>query len=187
MKYHIGDIFQLRNKLIQKGEKVILTVPTNVGWKKDGSNVQGAGIAKQLKENFKNKNYALEYGLICHYYHEIDQYEDKSMCYAVISDDLQILFFATKPLNEEKPYLSWQQNSTIEQIKASMKEFKSFIDYQEELILFPLVGSGNGGLDKNMIQEYLIKELKDYNNIILCDLNLSKDMLELYSIEKLEI
>lgn len=35
MKYHIGDIFQLRNKLIQKGEKVILTVPTNVGWKKD--------------------------------------------------------------------------------------------------------------------------------------------------------
>lgn len=38
MKYHVGDIFQLRNKLIQKGEKVILTVPTNVGWKKDGVN-----------------------------------------------------------------------------------------------------------------------------------------------------
>ena len=188
MKYHIGDIFQLRNKLIQKGEKVILTVPTNIGWKKDGSNTQGAGIAKQLRENFKDKNYALEYGLICHYYHEIDQLKDKSMSYCHTSKDEQILFFATKPLNEEKPYLSWQQNSTMEQIKASMKEFESVIEEPlDQLILFPLVGSGNGGLDKNMIQEYLIKELKNYYNIILCDLNLNKDMLELYNIEKLEI
>lgn len=187
MKYHIGDIFELRNKLIQKGEEVILTVPTNVGWKKDGVNPQGAGIAKQLKENFKDQNYALEYGLICHYYHKIDQLKDKSMSYCHTSKDEQILFFATKPLNKEKPYLSWQQNSTMEQIKASMKEFKSFIDYQEEIILFSLVGSGNGGLDKNMIQEYLIKELKNYNNIILCDLYLNKDMLELYNIKKLEI
>lgn len=188
MKYHIGDIFELRKKLIEKSEEVILTIPTNVGWKKDKSNPQGAGVALQLKENFKDKDYALEYGLICHYYHELDQFKDKSMSYCHTSKDEQILFFATKPLNEEKPYLSWQQNSTMEQIKASMSElFCTIIIYQDKLILFPLVGSGNGGLNKDMIQEYLIKELKNYNNIILCDLTLNKDMLELYNIEKLEI
>jgi len=188
MKYHIGNIFELKNKLIKKNKSISLVVPTNVGWKKDGHNVQGAGIAKQLKENFRDKDYALEYGLLCKYYSSEDQYQDKSFCYSIMSKDLNICFFATKPLNEKQPWLSWKQNSTIEQIKESIKEFKTLIEFYDEMIfLIPLVGSGNGGLNKDMIQEYLIKELKDYQNIILCDFDLNKNMLELNNIQKMEM
>ena len=49
-----GDIWNVEPK------DAWIVVPTNVGWKRDGSNVMGAGLAKQARLKFKQLPY--DYG-----------------------------------------------------------------------------------------------------------------------------
>lgn len=165
MKIINGDIWEIHEKLINKEtEKVIFVVPTNLGWKKDGSNVMGRGLAKQVKEKFSY--IPIIYGSFC-FQLEKGVYDNSiSFIEAGQEDEFLFLMFPTKPLNKDFPHLSWKQNSTLETIENSCKDFIKKYD-KNTIYLFPMVGCGNGQLKESEVIPILEKYFSNKDNIIL--------------------
>ena len=70
-----------------------IVITTNIGWKKDGCNPMGAGIAKQAAEMFPDL--PRWYGEKCKKY--------RSDTAVAVYDEAKFFLFPTKPLNEEQP------------------------------------------------------------------------------------
>lgn len=121
-----------------------IVIPTNVGWKKDGANVMGRGIAQQAARYFPSLPNI--YGEHCRIHGE--------KLYYISSMGAQLICFPTKPL-ADIPWLSWRGPATLEQIEISLKQLAE----ETEPVAIPLVGCGNGGLDPSkvvpLIEKYL--------------------------------
>lgn len=121
-----------------------LCITTNYGWKKDFSNVMGRGIAREASQRFKNLS--LIYGKHCRNYYETT----KSKIIPIVAySNLNLIMFATKALKEDNPHLSWQQNSSLIQIKHSAITLKAWIIENEidSKVYLPRPGCSNGKLD----------------------------------------
>jgi len=76
-----------------------VVIPTNIGWKSNGENVMGTGLAQQAAERFSEL--PKMYGKWC---------KEKGDS-IFVNDRLRVICAPTKLLNEEQPHLSWQKPS----------------------------------------------------------------------------
>lgn len=141
------------------GEGSYMIVPTNLGWKKDNSNVMGAGIALQAKQKFPDL--PLAYGTFC----RSSRGEEGLMVFK------RMIMFPTKSLNISQPYLSWQAKSSLKEIENSCFKLLELFAENEEIFesktYLPLVGCGNGELDEKDVMPILEEYFGKLNNIYL--------------------
>lgn len=112
----------------------------------------GAGLAKQFKEKFP--------GLAENYWN----YCRKGMIKPgilhlyTINSDLRVLNFPTKN--------HWKDPSKMEYVELGLNKFiDSYNNKNIKSVAFPLLGAGLGGLDKNLIQNYMIERLNPLEGI----------------------
>ena len=129
-----------------------IVIPTNIGWTKEGKNVMGAGLAAQAAQRFPKLAYF--YGQYCKKYGS----ETEVIPWAGTN---QLILFPVKPLNVEKPWLSWQQPASLDLIRKSAEELEDLATSGviEGLTAVPLVGCGNGKLSEKDVLPILREEL----------------------------
>jgi hypothetical protein len=143
MRWVKGDIW-----IYHKLGKIIV-IPTNAGWKSDGSNVMGRGLAKQASEKFPELPF--RYGDCCKRL-EPHQY----------FKDCHLILIPSKKLNEQQPYLSWQHESDKDTIITSLAWLQIHVkEFEGDKIYVPILGAGNGGMQKGLIKEIMDKYLTD--------------------------
>ncbi len=131
-------------------------VPTNVGWRADGCNVMGRGVARQATERYPEL--AEWYGGQCRKMHR----DGETLLAYFKPGDLVML--PVKPLDKIQPHLSWRGGADLELVKRSIAQLTK--TYFMRDVVIPLVGCGNGGLDPASV----IPVLKEYmysDNFIL--------------------
>lgn len=149
MREQIGNIWTWH----QEGRWIVIT--TNIGWKKDGSNPMGAGIAKQAAERFEGL--PEWYGKKCRKYRENTAVQ--------VYRDGRLILFPTKALDIDRPWMSWKQDSSLDLIRRSTKQLSAMIDILDDEIFgdigVPLVGCQNGNLRRKDVIPILQKYLDD--------------------------
>ena len=139
MKQTTGDLFSFSttHKLV---------IPTNIGWNRQGIGIMGRGVALQAAE--RNPGFAEWWGKQCQVY----------LFLTPVLEYNNYVSFPTKPLNEKQPWLSWQNDSTLELVERSTKLLKQCVRGN---VALPLVGCGNGGLSQKDVIPLLKKHLTD--------------------------
>ena len=136
------------------GRPVIIT--TNIGWKKDGSNPMGAGIARTAAGKYPEL--PEWYGRRCKKYGE-----DTAVCYFKPG---KFFLFPTKPLHEN-PWLSWSNDSCLSLIRRSSIQLVKLVDILTDRGRFfgeiglPLPGCGNGNLRPRSVLPIIRQYLDD--------------------------
>ncbi len=132
MQEEEGDIWRWRNE----PHNCEIVIPTNIGWRSDGSNVMGAGLAKQAVKLY-GKEITEWYGEIC------------QACGpgtpVVVHPDHPLVFFPVKPLNYDEPHLSWRSDANLHLIERSAKQLAAL---RLGPFAIPMVGCGNGKLSE---------------------------------------
>ncbi|MCK9428789.1 MAG: hypothetical protein M0R17_02110 [Candidatus Omnitrophica bacterium] len=123
-----------------------IVIPTNEGWKHDGSNVMGAGLAKEAREVYTELPKI--YGRDC-----------QLLTSRVYYPDYRLILVPSKPLNVKSPHLSWQGNANINTVTKSLKWLQDISESLPEKVYVPLIGAGNGQLDPELIKELMDKIL----------------------------
>lgn len=138
-------------------EKRWVVIPTNIGWKKDGSNPMGAGIAAVAAAMYEEL--AGWYGARCKKYGR-----DTAVCPFY---DGHLILFPTKPLvSLRQPQISWQHPATLELVARSVTQLQKLgeILTERKVILgeigLPLVGCGAGKLQRADVVP-ILKRLDD--------------------------
>lgn len=147
MNFEFGDLWDYYDR----GWSIVVT--TNIGWKKDGTNVMGAGVARQAADRFSHLPRL--YGDYC-----IRKRTDTTTIYY---PKLRLFMLPTKRLNLEQPWLSWQANSSYSLIAISLTSLRKLILRQPPMFRVALgyPGCGNGGLEKTEVAPLLDKYLGD--------------------------
>lgn len=141
-----------------------IVIPTNMGFKKNGENVCGRGIAYQCK--LKYPNLPVWYGKVL-----IKRLQNNDNRNLVIENTNNLILFPTKKLDVANPHLSWKQSSDLETIEKSCIELKAFSEKNKQNIYLPLVGCGNGNLDKADVMPIIDKYFSDSDNVFLVENN----------------
>ncbi len=137
-------------------EKRWAVVPTNIGWKKDGANPMGAGVALAAADVYPDL--AAWYGARCQKYGA-----DTAVCPYYYGN---LILFPTKPLNRAQPWASWRDQSDLDLIARSVTQLQKLgeilhgrkVCFGE--IALPLVGCGAGGLSRSDVVP-ILKRLDD--------------------------
>lgn len=154
------------------GDDYYKVVPTNLGWRKDGANVMGAGVAKQATERYPEL--AAKYGGICR---AIEAGCSPTVA-GKVSDEWKggliaryqdLILLPVKPLNEEKPWLSWQQEARLDLVTESVRELAIWDDagFLDRHTVLPMVGCGNGKLPPTKVLPILFHFLGERENFTL--------------------
>lgn len=134
-----------------------IVITTNIGWKKNGANPMGAGIAGHAADMFPEL--PGWYGARCKKYGA-----NTAVC---LYEPARFILFPTKPLNPLMPWLSWRNTSSIELIRRSAVQLQKLgeIMYERDLtkdeIALPLVGCENGRLYRRDVVPVLHENLDD--------------------------
>ena len=90
-----------------------------------------------------------------------------------------MILFPTKPLNEQKPGMSWKNKSSLDLIRQSAQELNELVLPDKEIsdnwakplqtnhVLIPAVGCGNGFLEEDHVVPVLKDELDDRFTLFL--------------------
>ena len=125
----IGDIFVVEPK------DGWIVIPTNVGWREDGRNVMGAGLAKLASARYRSL--PLDYGRWC------QTYEDE----IYVDSDNKIICAPSKALVRSQPWASWKGKSDRATIRNSFVQLKNWVgSHTDDVVKLPLFGAGCGGL-----------------------------------------
>lgn len=138
----LGDIWKHRRA------RDWIVVSTNVGWRRDGTNVMGRGIAAQAARKFPDL--PAWYGAEC---------RKRGSATPTIAHPLyRLILFPVKPLNPVAPHLSWKGSATLARIQTSLDQLLELVPLLPHTgrVLIPAVGCGNGGLDPPSIVSLLI-------------------------------
>jgi len=149
MRTSSADIWDFYNK----GGWIVIT--TNIGWKEDGHNPMGAGIAKAAAAIAPDL--PKWYGSLC------QRYKESTAVVPYIP--ARMILFPTKPLNKTQPWLSWNGDSDLKLIEKSTRQLQELITIlrSRELLIseigLPMPGCNNGHKDPvdvlPILQEYL--------------------------------
>lgn len=156
----------------KENDNTILILPCNKGNKKDGTNVMGRGLAKDVATLLPFVPKLLgEYILS-----ELEYSESKQLDYcdntitSKIHYPTKLFFFFTKARNLDQPYLSWKHQSDLKTIESSLlylqKELMCSFNNKYTFLL-PKVGCGNGGLNYEDVKPLLLEYLSDFDNVML--------------------
>lgn len=144
----VGDIWSYGNKI-----GTALVIPVNIGWKKDGSNSMGQGLAAQVAKRYPNL--PLAYGEYC------QQWQEKTPPVRISIARMTLILFPTKAFNAKAPQMSWRAHASIDLIRAGLEKLATFPQSESDLkeIIVPYLGCGEGGLSisavRPIIEEYL--------------------------------
>ena len=134
-----------------------IIIATNIGWKKDGTNPMGAGIAKAASDKYPDL--AAWYGAKCQKFRE----EIGVLPYR----KGRLFLFPTKPLANQH-WMSWTNNADLDLIRRSAKQLAIWADIFKakgspiiKTIGVPAVGCGNGNLRRKQVVPILRKYLDD--------------------------
>jgi hypothetical protein len=133
-----------------------IVIPTNIGWKANGHNVMGAGLAKDAAKRFPDLTQ--RYGALCKL-HGLNTP-------VLFMEDLALVLFPTKPLNLDAPNMSWQGSSDIHRVEQSLRELVDLQPSMNRPVYIPLVGCGNGRLRESAVLPLMEKYLQS-NSFIL--------------------
>lgn len=134
-----------------------IVITTNIGWKRDGSNPMGAGIAAQASSTFPEL--PMWYGKRCQKY--------KASTAVCLYRPANLILFPTKALDIVKPWMSWQADSDINLIVRSAIQLQKLVDILKERkelfsqVGLPLVGCENGNLSAKQVLPILNRYLDD--------------------------
>lgn len=141
-----GDIWEVVKQSTTVRAKTVIVVPTNVGWKSNGDNVMGAGIAKDAAKF--DPDFPRAYGRWC------QLYCDRIFVHYSDPHGLHLCAAPSKPLNSATPHLSWQSSATYEQVVKSLGQLVNEARVRSHLDWYmPLLGVGNGRLDFNDVMK----------------------------------
>lgn len=123
-------------------EGSIIVIPTNAGWKNNGENVMGRGLAKDAAKLFPTL--PLLYGTCCklHYPYSYFQIE-------------RLICVPSKRLDEENPHLSWRQSADLDTITKSLNWLKKNAYLFPERVYTPPLGTGNGELKMEVVVDLM--------------------------------
>lgn len=145
----------------QEGRWVVVT--TNIGWKKDGTNPMGAGVAKHASDLYEDL--PAWYGAKCRKFGADTAVQ--------VYKPGKLLLFPTKPLDESQPWMSWKQDSSTDLIRRSAKQLAAVVELMGNKIFgdigIPLVGCQNGNLKRRDVMPILNRYLND--RFVLIELN----------------
>jgi len=156
LKLLFGNIW----RLAQRFDWVV--VPTNIGWTKHGLAVMGMGIAGQAAKFYPDLK--TEYGDFCMKHGE-DTPVTGLMCKALSGAIRNLILFPTKPLNKQRPQLSWQGDSDLALVTKSLDQLRELGRQSRQSmhsggrILTPLVGCGHGRLEENVVLPLMAERL----------------------------
>jgi len=151
------DIWALRGMMLNV---VDVCIGTNIGWKADGENVMGRGLAKQAASRYTDL--PASYGQWCGEVGEGAYYYKPGRVWCIPS----------KPLNpDQHPWLSWQNPGSLPLVEAGLKalyrEFRILHSSMGYYCLVPLIGAGNAGLQKSDVRSLIERVLGDDHRFIL--------------------
>ncbi len=147
MKKRVGDIWDCL------AEEYKIVIPVNIGWKRDGTNVMGRGLAKAARDRYpgcerwlgQRHKHLFERGFAFDHTHWIIPYPGAPL-----------IFFPTKPLNKEQPWASWKSDSDPELIARLLEGFPGLADARAwERIALPLLGAGLGNLARDAMEQII--------------------------------
>ena len=158
MKTIEGDIWHLSTK----HDAIVVTA--NVGWKKSGLGVLGAGLARDAARRFPWL--AKAWGAFC----QAEREDAVPASWRVDSKWCRYLvMFPTKALDPEAPWASWRADSSWNFIEGQLKYLVAlaymFEDYavkHEEptpRVLVPSLGCGHGGLHEEVVVPAMARHL----------------------------
>ncbi len=130
LKWEMGDIWDYEGNWD-------IVIPTNAGWRKDGRNIMGRGLARQAAKELavQSVDLPLVYGKYC----QLGQ----PRVYLV---EHHLILVPTKPLIEDAPHLSWKQDADIRTVEDSLVWLFAHSNVFRKRVAVPLLGAGNGGL-----------------------------------------
>ena len=135
-----------------------ICIPTNIGWRKDGTNVMGTGLAFQAAQKYPAL--ALWYGRRCQ-----DMGSDVGLQYYETG---KLILFPTKPLHTGAPWLSWQGMSSPSLIEKGLKQLVAFSNDRDRTpVALPMLGCGAGGLSTKIVLKLLERYLHE-DRFVLC-------------------
>jgi hypothetical protein len=126
-----------------------VVVPCNIGWKSDGANVMGAGVAKDAANKFPGLDIA--YGSWC------KKHREDAGIFA--HEPSRTIFFPVKSLNPTHPWLSWKNGAAVWLVERSTQQLADL--KVEGQIFLPLVGCGHGRLTPGIVLPILRKILSN--------------------------
>ena len=152
-----GDIWTLST------DKDTIVIPTNVGWKSNGKNPMGKGLASQAARRFRFLPRL--YGDFCRRHKAntpLLPIRSPRWCHL-------LLLLPTKELNPEKPYLSWHAETSPEALTIRLQQLNHFAHHftltgskevyyapnSQRRILVPALGTGHGGLPLGLVETLL--------------------------------
>lgn len=142
MKVQRGNLWQWHDE----GRWIVIT--TNIGWKKDGTNPMGTGTAKAAADRFEDLPYW--YGQRCM------RYKDKTAVSAY--KEGRLFLFPTKALDNDKPWMSWKADSSLELIAKSSRQLVKLVDVISNdksvfvtQVALNLPGCGSGNLTEKQV------------------------------------
>lgn len=153
-----GDIWALSTR------DDAIVVPVNIGWRLDGSGVLGRGIARDAARRWPWLRKA--WGAFC----QAQGADTPPVSWRVDSKWCRYLIaFPTKPLDHEKPWLSWRAESSLELIESGLELLNALAhsltadaeshEKKKPILLVPSLGCGNGGLDEKLVVPFMQKTL----------------------------
>ena len=132
-------------------DNCLRVIPVNLGWKTNGENVMGRGVAKQAAEKYPIL--PSWYGWRC------EAMADTKLTRLYRYQNL--LLFPVKPLFKTSPQLSWQRRADLTLVEESTKQLANFfVGTGTNHVALPLVGCGNGGLPPLKVLPILQRYLK---------------------------
>lgn len=143
-----------------------IVITTNLGWKANGENVMGAGVAKEAALRYPDL--PKWYGQEC-LNHGLHPNPTLGYGGVTIYRPGRMIMMATKDLNPDAPWLSWRANSTLDRIEKSLESLSGLSEsvslfnlqdyYPHGDIYLPPPGCGNGGLALDDVMPLLEKYL----------------------------
>ncbi len=144
-------------------------IPTNIGWKANGENPMGRGLAQEAAKRYPWLPDI--YGQYC----KLKESEAK----VVFDMQSRMILFPTKPFNDDYPQLSWKSPACLDLIRKSAQELNAITlprkdedwpkakPLQTNHVFVPVVGCGNGLLNEDEVIEILKNELDDRYTLFL--------------------
>jgi len=145
-----------------------ITVPVNIGWTINSvqpANVMGRGVAKDAKDRFPGCDLWLgsQFVLTATYNHPMGDPE-----WIKFYPHAPLIFFPTKSLNKNEPWMSWKRKSDPGMISAHLDHFPKLVtEHNLGKVALPLLGAGNGGLDPGDMKKLIQEKLGSDNRFLL--------------------
>jgi hypothetical protein len=127
-------------------EGYYIVIPTNIGWKRNGLAVMGAGLASQARDRFPGID--LEYG----------RWVQKYLGDPMVDPTRRLILIPSKDLNPIEPHMSWKQPASLTLVKKAYAWLYSWaMAHPERRVATVYLGIGLGQLKFSDVYEAVQK------------------------------